>query len=129
MFSSTLYSSQIVYSTARGLSWFFPLLWVFHVIFCVSILLSVLCVDFVHTSSFRLWLNELGNQILSIFLSVFSYFSLLSSSSFAAVFASFSMIIFLLLLASSCFFSFLLSVPSFSIHFILLPNHCLHSGD
>ena len=31
-FSSTLYSSHIVYSTAHGLSWFFPLLWGFHVI-------------------------------------------------------------------------------------------------
>ena len=65
-FLSTLYSSHIVYSTARGLSWFFPLLWVFHVISCVSILFSVFCVDFVHTSSFRLWPNELANRILTL---------------------------------------------------------------
>ena len=63
--SSTLYSSPIVYSTVWGLSWFFPLLWVFHVIYCVPILPSVFCVHFVHTSTFRLWPNELANKILS----------------------------------------------------------------
>ena len=64
--SSVLYSSLIVYSATRGLSWFFPPLWVFHVISCVSTVYFLFFVYFVHTSSFRWWPNELGNQILSV---------------------------------------------------------------
>ena len=36
--------SHIVYFAACGLSWFFPPLWVFHIISCVSTFHYVLCV-------------------------------------------------------------------------------------
>ena len=70
VFSLTLYSSLIVYSAACGLLWFFPPLWVFHVNLCVIVSFSTFCfcfgcVYFVHTSTVRLWPNELGNQFLS----------------------------------------------------------------
>ena len=51
VFSSTLYSSHIVYLTACGLSWFFPPLWVFHVISCVLTFTLFSEFYFVHTFS------------------------------------------------------------------------------
>ena len=60
-----IFLSHIVYFTACGLSWFFPLLWVFHVISCVSTLPLFSEFDCVHTSSIRLWPNDLVNLFLS----------------------------------------------------------------
>ena len=65
VFSSILYCSHIVYLAACGLSWFFPPLWVFHIISCV--LKSTLFSEFyfVHTFSVLVVAERTWKRILT----------------------------------------------------------------